>query len=109
MQKDIKGEGGEGQKEEEGRKENKTTFTSGQARILLPKLICVHVLRNRSSGSNQIFVKKNRLVCTDGAVWQNPEIVQRMGVRIWPPRTYERRSLKVERSAVMRKMVPSLD
>ena len=61
MQKDIKGEGGEGQKEEEGRKENKTTFTSGQARILLPKLICVHVLRNRSSGSNQIFVKKTGL------------------------------------------------
>ena len=61
LQIDIRGGGGEGQKEEEGREENKTTFTCGPAKILLPKLIRVHVLRNRSSGSNQIFVKKTGL------------------------------------------------
>ena len=53
--------------------------------------------------------RKPQLVCTDGAVRQNPEIVLRMGGHILPPGTCETQSLKVERSEATLKTVPSLD
>ena len=44
-----------------GSSEIKGKFTNWQVRILLPQMACVHVLRNRSGCSNQIFVQKTSL------------------------------------------------